>query len=420
MTDPRLTDRTLALMRQGYLFADGLRRRVAASEDAAAVPLRLLGRPALMVRGAEGVQMFYDTAHLKRQGAVPKLIAGSLFGRGAVHGLDDQAHRHRKALFVNAVQPAKVEQLGAIAARRWGAAVDEWARVGEGQVHATAVEVFGGAVMEWAGVPCPDALGRRRSQDLAAIVDGFGVVGPAYLRARVARHRCDRWATDVIRKVRSGEVRAAETSALADVAGYRGLDGELLDAHVAGVELLNILRPTVAVAWFATFAALALHQHPEWRLKVSSESDAGGASESARVFAQEVRRVYPFVPMLAAKARNEFTWHGHRIEAGQRVVLDIFGTDREDRAWEAGTAFDPTRFMGTGTEDSDSFVPQGGGPVATGHRCPGEGIAVTLLTVTIQQLAALDWQVPPQDVQFSFRRMPTRPRSGMRLTGIRR
>lgn len=418
MTEHRMVDQTLSLMRHGYSFAGGLRECSSASVDSSAVPLRLLGRRALLVRGAEGVRLFYDTARLRRQGAVPRLIAGSLFGKGAVHGLDDAAHRHRKSLFVRAVEPAKVERLGDIAARRWRAASEGWTEVGGGEVYATAVEVFGGAVMEWAGVPCPEPLVAKRSRELAAIVDGFGVFGPAYLRARVARRRCDRWATEVIRRTRAGGVRVAEGSALSDVAWHRGLDGELLDDRVAAVELLNILRPTVAVAWFAAFAALALHQHPDWRLRVRTESGAG-ESESAQAFAEEVRRVSPFVPLLAAKARHDFTWRGHRIQTGQRVLLDIFGTDRDGQVWETDQAFDPARFIGTGAESSDSFVPQGGGPVATGHRCPGEGIAVTLLTVTVRQLAALNWELPVQDVGFSLRRMPPRPRSGIRLTHVR-
>jgi hypothetical protein len=39
----------------------------------------------------------------------------------------------------------------------------------------------------------------------------------------------------------------------------RGLDSALLDSRTAAVELLNVLRPTVAIAVFIVFEALALH-----------------------------------------------------------------------------------------------------------------------------------------------------------------
>jgi fatty-acid peroxygenase len=63
------------------------------------------------------------------------------------------------------------------------------------------------------------------------------------------------------------------------------------------------------------------------------------------------------------------------------------------------------------------FVPQGGGPVESGHRCPGEGFANRLLEVTVQMLAALDGlELPARDRAFSMRRMPTRPASGTRVS----
>ena len=89
------------LLREGYLFATQ-RREQEGIDPASDRPLRLrlLGKPALLVRGAEGVRLFYDNDRIKRKDAMPKLISGSLFGNGSVHGLDDAAHRHRKATFV--------------------------------------------------------------------------------------------------------------------------------------------------------------------------------------------------------------------------------------------------------------------------------------------------------------------------------
>ena len=47
------------------------------------------------------------------------------------------------------------------------------------------------------------------------------------------------------------------------------------DERVAAVELLNLLRPTVAIARFIVFAALALHLHPEWRARVAEDEELG-------------------------------------------------------------------------------------------------------------------------------------------------
>ena len=43
--------------------------------------------------------MFYDTTAVRRKGAVPAPLANLLFGRGAVHGLDDHEHAERKRIF---------------------------------------------------------------------------------------------------------------------------------------------------------------------------------------------------------------------------------------------------------------------------------------------------------------------------------
>jgi fatty-acid peroxygenase len=42
-------------------------------------------------------------------------------------------------------------------------------------------------------------------------------------------------------------------------------DGSPLDDRTAAVELLNLLRPTVAVAWFVALAAATIAEHPETR-----------------------------------------------------------------------------------------------------------------------------------------------------------
>jgi fatty-acid peroxygenase len=72
------------------------------------------------------------------------------------------------------------------------------------------------------------------------------------------------------------------------------------------------------------------------------------------------------------------------------------------------------RFLDTGAEWSDHFVPQGGGRPDTGHRCPGELIAVGLLALTASRLALLDATASAdQDLGWSWRRLPTMPRSGV-------
>ncbi|GGM07013.1 hypothetical protein GCM10011594_28810 [Nakamurella endophytica] len=62
---------------------------------------------------------------------------------------------------------------------------------------------------------------------------------------------------------------------------------------------------------------------------------------------------------------------------------------------------------------SDHVVPQGGGDPDHGHRCPGEGVPMSRLTVTT--LAGWPHRLAPQGLTADLGRMPTRPASGVVL-----
>jgi fatty-acid peroxygenase len=395
-------DRTLELIRQGYPWAARLRR------GAVAVPTRVLGRRSAVVGGPEGVRRFYDP-RLRRKGAFPPPIKLVLFGPGTVHGLDDAEHHHRKALYVDLLTPEAVAELGDRAEQEWQSTIQRWAGRDRVVLYDEAVQVLAASVLGWAGVPVPPDELPRRARQLAAVVDGFATPGPVYLRAALARRRLDRWAAGLVRQVRAGDLQAVPGTALHAASTATGLDGRPLPERTAGVALLNVVRPTVAVAWYVTFAGVALNEHPEWRARI-----AGGDAVALDAFAQEVRRLYPFVPVLAAKTRAEQDVLGVRVPRGGLVVLDVHGTDHDPEHWPEPDRFDPDRFL-TGDIDPDTLVPQGGGDVRTGHRCPGEGVALTMIAVAARALAGLAHTLPPQDLGVDMSRMPTRPRSGVVL-----
>src|SRR5436190_3853030 len=108
----RLLDRSVLLARHGYLFTAALtedERRQLYEDGAVAVPF--LGRSALVVTGDDGVSLFYDEERVERHKAVPAPVATSLFGPGAIHALDDHAHRHRRTLFRHALGEAELDRL---------------------------------------------------------------------------------------------------------------------------------------------------------------------------------------------------------------------------------------------------------------------------------------------------------------------
>jgi fatty-acid peroxygenase len=405
-----LLDRTIALFVEGYTFMARRYRRWGSR----AFETRLLGRRTVVMAGPDAVRLFYDGAKIEQARMVPRPIGRTLFGEGAVHFLEGEAHRHRKAMFLSLVTPDAVAALAAATGRRWEAAADRWTPTSRVVLFDEAVQVLGSAVFAWSGIPVERTDTERRSRDLVTIVDGFGSIGLRHLRARLARIRSDRWACRLIADVRAGKLHPPAGSALEVIARHRDLDGRPLDQEVAAHELLNVVRPTIAVAYFVAFSALAMHLHPEWRPRLASGDD-----DVLEAFAHEVRRFYPFAPALSAKARREFSWHGHRFTPGRLVMLDIFGTNRDEEAWPGADRFDPYRFIGR-EPDPVAYVPHGDGDPVVSHRCAGEGVTTELLKTATRHLARLRYDIPPQDLRVPLTRMPTRPLSGFVMTNVRR
>lgn len=192
-----------------------------------------------------------------------------------------------------------------------------------------------------------------------------------------------------------------------------------LPPRVAGVELQNSIRPMVAVARFVAFAAKALHDRPDWRRRIGAEAAERGTlvhGPLAVAFAQEVRRTAPFVPMLPGRARVEIDVDGIRVPAGGRLVLDLLGTDTDARSWERAESFDPERFVGVDDYEAlAAFIPHGGGDVPTGHRCPGEKLAIAGLSAAIAALSHPGLRIDGAGLGVDLRRLPTKPASGGRV-----
>jgi fatty-acid peroxygenase len=198
------------------------------------------------------------------------------------------------------------------------------------------------------------------------------------------------------------------------MASHRDLHGAELPASIAAVELLNLLRATVAVARFIVFAAVALREHGGSRRRI-----AAGDAEHLACFVQEVRRTTPFFPFIGGRVRKPFEWGGHAFAEGDWVLLDLYGTDRDPRSWHDPHVFRPERYR-TERPDAFNFVPQGAGDAVTTHRCPGEEIANRLIETAVHLLSTMKYEVPDQDLSVDLARIPALPRSGFVMTRIRR
>ncbi|MCG7344241.1 cytochrome P450 [Sporosarcina sp. ACRSL] len=369
---------------------------------------RLMGKKMICMKGPEAVRLFYDDSRFKREGAVPKRIQKSLFGEGGVQTLDGTAHQVRKLIFLSLMTEAAVRRVHQLTLEQWRLEASRWKSGQEVILFDKAEEVLCRVACLWAGVPLKESEVSQRAYDLGALIDAFGGVGPRYREGRRARKRTEEWIRSLIEKYRSGAVADGDHP-LETIAIHKDENGQLLDAQIAAVELINILRPIVAVARFIVFGALALHDFPQYRTKLK-----GADAEFMEAFAQEIRRYYPFAPFLGAMARHDFEWRGYQFKEGDSVLIDLYGTNHDPKSWNQPDQFNPHRFIEE-TVSPYNFVPQGGGDPARGHRCPGEAITVAIIKASLSFLVEeLDYSVvKDQDLSINMSRMPTLPASRM-------
>ncbi|XNO42114.1 cytochrome P450 (plasmid) [Sinorhizobium meliloti] len=403
-------DSTLALMGDPYRFISSRCRRYRSD----LFETRLMFQKAICMTGSEAAALFYDSSRFVRLGAMPKGVQKTLLGEGGVQGLDDMAHRHRKQMFMSLMTPARIEQLVQLAAAEWGACIRRWASMREVVLYTELHELLTRAACVWAGVPLPQQEVATRTGQLAALFDHAGSIGFRHLWSRWARKRADRWMSEVIEQIRDGRLKPPEESAAHIIAYHRDLNGQMLTQHDAAVELINVIRPTVAVSVYIVFVAHALQTQPSVRERLHADDDG-----YAGRFVQEVRRYYPFFPAVAARTRHAFEWKGYKFPEGRRVILDLYGTNQDPRSWERPEEFEPDRFL-RWDGSPFNFIPHGGGDHNAGHRCPGEWIAIELMKLATDFLARrISYEVPEQDLSIDWSRMPPVPRSRFVISRIR-
>ncbi len=407
---------SLSFVRNGYAFGLLEFRRL----DTDAFRTRLLGIPFVVMEGADAARFFYEGGRFGRSGAMPRSVSHLLQDEGSVQSLEGEQHRARKELFLGLLSGASEATL----IERF---VTEFQRAVEGSVAFEVrlidffTTVLTRAVCDWAGLPqrVSDELERNRA--LALMIERAGTVGPLNWSARLRRRQVESVLADTVERVRAGTLRTPDESALSVIAGYREHDPGhpaagplLLDPAIAAVELLNILRPVVAVGRFMVFAALALERHPGWRARF-----AEGDTSELRSFVNEVRRFYPFFPVIAGRATRTLEWHGHTFSPGDRAILDLYATTHDPAIWGDPQHFRPSRFTGVEVEPN-TLIPQGGGHYSEDHRCPGEPATIALLEAATSALArSVVYEVPNQDLRVSLRRFPALPESGFIVRGLR-
>ena len=403
-------DKTLALLNEGYLF---IKNRVNEYQSDI-FETHLLGQKVICMTGEDAAKVFYDSERFYRNGATPKRVQKTLFGVGAIQSMDGQNHIHRKHLFMSLMTTPQQNQLAKLTMEKLEDSIKVWKEKKQIILFDETKLILCKVACQWAGVSLNESEIKELSEDFGSMVDSFGSVGPRHWKGRRARTKSEERIKNIIEDVRLGKIKAEEGTALHSMAFYKDINGNQLDSHMASIELINVLRPIVAISTYITFLALALHEYPECKEKLLT-----GDSKELEMFVQEVRRYYPFTPFIGARVKNDFEWNKCEFKKGMLVLLDAYGIDHDPKIWDNPDKFWPERFKNR-KDNLFDFIPQGGGNPAKGHRCPGEGITIEIMKATLDFLVnKIDYDVPNQNLSYDLGKIPTFPESGFVMSNIK-
>lgn len=407
-------DKTLTIMKEGYLYIPNRTKKFNSNVFETTV---LGGKTAVVISGKEAAELFYDNDLIERKGTLPKRVVKTLFGKGAIHTTTGKTHIDRKALFMSLMTESNLEYLRKLTRNYWYQNTERMQIEGTVNVYKESVVLLTKVAYRFAGiVDHPDNI-EQHAEDMDKMIDSFASVGTAYKgyrEARKARKRVEDFLESQIIATRKGEIHPEVGTALYAFSHWRDYQGKPMDSRLAAVDLMNTIRPLVAINRFVAFGVLAMHEFPGERARVAMDHN-----NYAYKFVQEIRRYYPFVPFLPAKAAKDITFEGYNIPKDTMIILDVYGTLHSETLWENPERFNPERFEHWDGSPFD-LIPQGGGDYHTNHRCAGEWMTIIVMEESMKYFAKeISYDVPAQDFTVDLNKLPGGINSGMIIENIK-
>jgi fatty-acid peroxygenase len=395
-------DRTLSMARIGYPW--GLKL----TSGAQAAQTVLMLRRTVVGLGPEMARAFYAPGAFERRGVLPLRARATLTGLRAIQSIDGDRHRERKAHFLSLLGEQGVRDFMAIFQRQWRESRADWTQSQSVSLHERIPDVLAMSACSWAGIPADVLDDRDPTGLLQDLYESPARIGPGHWQGRAARVRLERRLSRLIRDIRGDEVRVESDSPVHSWAMYRE-NGHWLPARVAAVEVLNLLRPIVAIERYLLFVTHALASHAAWRERLRQAD-----TDDVLNFANEVRRLYPFFPGVMGRATRETTIAGIPVAQGEVMMLDLYGSSHHADTWESPGTFDPDRFRRQPIDDFN-LIPQGGGDATMTHRCPGEALTVAVMGFVALDLASdTSWHAADhRDRTIKLNEIPAMPQAGM-------
>jgi cytochrome P450 len=392
----------------------------------------LFGRKIVFLAGTDGAEAFYNAENISRSDAHPFPLV-QLFGGVNMEMYDGPKHFALKSMALEAFDQAAIasylpemQQRVEITLERL-TAVKEFSACAE--LRRLAIEVICANVLGLAPGPQTDAMTR----DYGILLPGLIAVPlplpvTTYGRALAARDR-------ILTRIRAliGERRRHPTSdSLSRILTARASDGRTFTDDEALLEVHHIV-----MAGFIVYAHMAetmrqLAEQPGLRARCDDEIRQHASSHSVTMetlaklktsmnVVLESKRYVPLVPLAFGRAKRSFNCAGFQIPDNWTVYLVLSLNNYDPDIYTNPEKFDPDRFeRGEHRKHAMAFIPQGAEP-PTSHRCLGLDYS-TFLTLVFLAIVVrgYDWDLPPQDLDYNWQKLPPEPRHGLRVALRRR
>jgi retinoid hydroxylase len=419
-----LVGETMAFIRDPFHFLTERQRR-----HGNIFKSRVVGRRFVFLAGTEGAEAFYDDGNITRLRADTFNLV-DMFGGINMAMFDGPRHVALKSIaltaFDHAAMAGYVAPMEALIASTLDrlAQRDEFSALSE--MRTLAMAALCRTVIGLPEGPETESIGR----DYALVLTGVTstpvpLPGLAYGRARGAR---DRLLARIRRIVTERRARPGE-DALSRILAARAPDGSVISDAEAVLEIHHILVGGYNVYGLMVEIFHQLAAQPELRDRCRAEVEArgGGGPLSLEMLRDlklctnvvlEAKRLVPLVPVVLGRAKRDFTCMGFRIPKGWTVALGLHLNNRDSTIYTDPDRFDPDRFTPPRAEQRKhplAYIPQGTGP-PTGHLCLGVDYSTLLaLACMALLLRGYGWDVPPQRLEYNWRKLPPEPFDGMRV-----
>jgi len=196
--------------KEGYKMLGKLREEA----QSPVVKAKIFNKEAVIIYGEEAAKHFYDPRNFKREGAMPKMVQKTLFGKDGVQSLDGAEHHHRKAIFMDLMTPERMDDYHQILDRVLAHELEQ--QHGTFELFDLSKKVLFTAICEWSGINLADYSEEEINQlaDYQISMISGTVTSPLdHFKGVENRKKSEKWAQELLEEARENPVAGKENVA---------------------------------------------------------------------------------------------------------------------------------------------------------------------------------------------------------------